>query len=191
MATIIGDAGNNSLTGTSGNDSLFGAAGDDTLDGGLGNNILQGGSGTDSFIGGAGNDTFLYSALSDLLGPMFTVEHIANFGVGADLIDLSAIAGLTFIGMSQSGGGGGSGQVSYKFQGANTLVSVDAYTIILDNVNVNLIETSPGSHLLVTPSDGTAGSDTLFGSTGSDSINGNGGDDSITGDIGSDTLAGG
>jgi len=55
-ATLLGGAGNDSLSGAAGNDRLDGGAGDDLLLGNQGNDTLLGGSGDDRLLGDDGDD---------------------------------------------------------------------------------------------------------------------------------------
>jgi len=57
--TIVGGAGDDSLTGGSGADSLVGGDGDDVLVGGLGNDVLVGGEGADTLNGGKGKNRLI------------------------------------------------------------------------------------------------------------------------------------
>ena len=59
-ATLMGGAGNDSLTGEGGDDMLYGGAGNDDLMGGAGNDTLDGGDGMDVLTGGDGADTFVW-----------------------------------------------------------------------------------------------------------------------------------
>lgn len=56
ISVYFGRAGNDSLSGAGGDDGLHGEAGHDTLRGGSGDDMLQGGSGNDLLDGGAGDD---------------------------------------------------------------------------------------------------------------------------------------
>lgn len=117
--TVVGKADYENLFGTSkadyikgmgGGDRLFGFAGHDRLEGGAGNDRLQGGDGWDELFGGAGNDILWGDGWADRLdggsgndtlyggaGPDLFVfgqgcgaDVIADFGTGADKIDLQA-----------------------------------------------------------------------------------------------------
>jgi Ca2+-binding RTX toxin-like protein len=80
---LYGGADNDRLYGDSGNDKLFGGAGDDVLTGGSGNDTLVGDAGSNTFIGGSGKDTF------EIANQTGTIDTIADFRVGQDVIDLS------------------------------------------------------------------------------------------------------
>lgn len=90
--TIYGDSGDNAEAG--GNDLLFGAAGSDAVYGEGGDDIIVGGAGADVLTGGSGEDLFVYDAdakSSD--SSASTMDRIADFQPGADLIDLRALLG--------------------------------------------------------------------------------------------------
>jgi glucose/arabinose dehydrogenase len=83
--TVLGTAGNDTLTGTpgddvicglGGNDKLIGLGGDDLLSGGDGNDTLVGGAGDDAMQGGDGSDFADYSAR--------TQPVTVTVGTGAD-----------------------------------------------------------------------------------------------------------
>ncbi|WP_430650128.1 calcium-binding protein, partial [Bradyrhizobium lablabi] len=61
QVSVMGTAGNDTLTGTAGVDAMKGLAGNDTLDGGLGDDTLNGGTGSDLLKGGGGNDTYVFA----------------------------------------------------------------------------------------------------------------------------------
>jgi Ca2+-binding RTX toxin-like protein len=75
------------LRGTAFDDVLTGNSGDNRLEGGAGHDVLTGGFGNDQLVGGLGDDTFVITGALDAL---HNVDHIVDFGVGADRIQLSA-----------------------------------------------------------------------------------------------------
>ena len=87
---IYGEEGNDVIQGGYGSDRLFGGEGDDELKGGPGgySDLLVGGEGNDQLTGGAGADTFVFSRGHGS-------DWIADFGNGADVIDLSAFKGIS------------------------------------------------------------------------------------------------
>ncbi|ESQ90622.1 hypothetical protein ABAC460_09035 [Asticcacaulis sp. AC460] len=104
-----GGSGFDSVSGDAGNDLIRGGSMSDQIDGGAGNDRLYGDGGGDKLTGGTGSDLFIFTALSDSF-VMTGVDTIADFTVGVDRIDLSAIdanAGLAgnqvfdWLGMSQ------------------------------------------------------------------------------------------
>ncbi|MCZ8250536.1 MULTISPECIES: calcium-binding protein [unclassified Microcystis] len=100
--TILGLAGNDTLTGNSladiieggvGNDSLFGLGGNDILNGGDGDDFLDGGSGDDYLSGEIGNDTLFGSLGSDFFngGAGTDVANYSSFGSSITLLPTGAI----------------------------------------------------------------------------------------------------
>ena len=86
---VYGEEGDDVIVGGSGNDRLFGGEGGvDELDGGSGDDLLVGGEGNDQLTGGAGDDTFVY-------GRGHGTDWITDFGDGDDVIDLSALKGIS------------------------------------------------------------------------------------------------
>jgi hypothetical protein len=140
-ATGAGNELNNTLFGNAGADTLRGLAGDDRLVGGAGDDLLIGGTGRDSMEGGAGADRFVFAAgdLAALARP----DTIRDFDVnGGDLIDLSALGALSFIG-SDGFNGQGSGELRYQQQGRFTFVYGDLdgdgradFAVQLEGVNI-------------------------------------------------------
>lgn len=100
-ATIVGNAGHNTLRGTAksdvivglgGNDTIYGGggrdficggAGDDTIYGGTGNDVLSGDDGNDLLVGGAGNDRIFGRAGADTLRGQ-DGDDVLTGGAGAD-----------------------------------------------------------------------------------------------------------
>lgn len=58
-ATMVGDAGDNTITGTAGKDVIHGGAGIDTINGMEGDDVVCGGPGNDVIYGRTGNDILL------------------------------------------------------------------------------------------------------------------------------------
>jgi Ca2+-binding RTX toxin-like protein len=111
--TVIGSAGNDTITTGSGADNITGGAGDDvinagnganTVDGGSGNDTITTGTGADTLIGGAGNDTLSGGSGNDTY--RFSVNDGAdtiNEGGGTDAIQIiSGGAALTTLAASDS-----------------------------------------------------------------------------------------
>ena len=109
---IYGEEGDDVIEGGYGPDRLFGGEGNDTLTGGEDDDLLVGGEGNDALTGGAGADTFVF-------GRDHGTDFITDFGNGDDVIDLSALEGIsgfedlhawsfgtaTVVGLSDHGGG--------------------------------------------------------------------------------------
>jgi Ca2+-binding RTX toxin-like protein len=129
---LFGGTGIDSLIGLGGNDQLFGHAGNDALTGGDGNDMLYGGAGGDTLTGGAGADRFIYEATADLGLSATTRDSITDFGVGADIIDLTVLDANVGAGGNQDFAWGGTTATAnglwYSYNaGTNTT------TIFLDN----------------------------------------------------------
>jgi len=214
--TLTGDGTNNTLTGGNGNDTITGLGGDDTLSGGYGNDTLNGGDGNDTLIGGlgqdtltggAGNDTFKYNALAEISdvssyagGYINNSDTITGLAVG-DKIDLSALTGLSFVGVGNDFTGAGNEiRVSSDYSGTHLDIDTNGdsskdYSLNLTGSKLTIEETSAGSRIFqlvankTLTGDGTA--NTLTGGNGNDMINGLGGNDTLSGGYGEDTLIGG
>jgi Ca2+-binding RTX toxin-like protein len=201
--TLAGGYGRDTLDGGSGGDILNGGAGNDTLNGGDGWDTLIGGLGFDTLTGGAGRDTFKFTSLAELNYPadINTDATITDLAVG-DKIDLSAIAGLTFVGVGK-GFTGAANQILTltDIYDAVTYLEVDTngdayadYSLKLSG-NLTIEETAPGSRVFQVAANqtltGTAGADTLKGGNGDDTLDGLSGNDTLVGGYGNDKLYGG
>jgi serralysin len=120
---VHGTSGNNHLWGGSGNttfyagtdnDTIIGGSGNDTIIGSSGANVLIGGGGADRIVAGigadvmkgdVGADVFVFATAAEA-GWGATRDQITDFQVGVDRIDVSAIAGLSFIGSNTFTGTG-------------------------------------------------------------------------------------
>ncbi|KPF67295.1 hypothetical protein IP88_12340 [alpha proteobacterium AAP81b] len=107
--------GNDTVLGDAQNDTLFGGAGDDNLNGGGNDDYLNGGTGTNTLTGGTGLDIFDFDTAS------FT-DTITDFRTGLDKIDVSDIAGFTFIGGAAFSG---ANQLRFYTDGANRALAGD------------------------------------------------------------------
>ncbi|NBB14522.1 hypothetical protein GVN21_04005 [Caulobacter sp. SLTY] len=127
-----GNALANQITGNSGANILDGAAGNDNINGGLGVDRIIGGTGNDILTGGGGIDTFVvrqesvYSSLAPQ-GRVLEVDTIADYQIGVDIIDLSAIASGDADGAFNlvSNFDGVAGRMTLKFAGGTTTLSLD------------------------------------------------------------------
>mgnify|MGYP000252750012 CR=1 FL=1 len=162
--TLIGTAGNDTLTGGAGDDTLSGEAGDDTLTGGGGADELFGGDGNDTlngdvedteFNGGAGNDTLQFAA-------DFDFDALVHDFTGIERIELMA-DGLT---LDLSG---------------NLFLDAD---LVGFAAGASTITGSGGPEVIT----GGTGDDVLRGNSGSDTLTGGGGNDTLTGDAGNDRF---
>jgi Ca2+-binding RTX toxin-like protein len=215
--TILGLAGNDTLTGNSladiieggvGNDRLFGLGGNDVLNGGDGDDFLDGGIGDDYVSGEIGNDTLFGSLGSDFFngGAGTDVANYSRFGSSITLLPTGAI-------LKSGGARDQLFQVETIIANAgfsnNTIDASSAASPASINVNLgaltNNLQVVGGPVLTFTVTNfddviGTNQSDVitgdgqaniLSGNAGNDSINGGLGNDSLTGGLGSDTLNGG
>ena len=82
--------------------NAIGSSSNDTFTAASSGSTLVGGGGADSLTGGAGNDVFKYVAASD--STIAVHDTIAGFTHGADIIDFSAISGITAVDTADSGG---------------------------------------------------------------------------------------
>ncbi|MCK1528422.1 hypothetical protein IVB15_12010, partial [Bradyrhizobium sp. 182] len=115
----------NAVRGSAFADLIFGDAGNNTLDGQAGNDVIQGRGGADTLIGGAGNDQFVFTAVSD--STIASHDTISDFVHGADLIDTSAIAGVTSVqGLLSGGAQVAAHSIAWIQSGANTIVYVNS-----------------------------------------------------------------
>jgi VCBS repeat-containing protein len=98
VVELTGSAGNDTISGTVNNDIINGGAGNDLISGGAGNDVLLGGDGNDTLVGGTGIDFMVGGAGADVfrfaLGDanvtdkLLDYDVIRDFGVGADRIEL-------------------------------------------------------------------------------------------------------
>jgi methionine-rich copper-binding protein CopC len=152
---LTGSSAGDVLLGFGGNNTLQGLRGNDTLVGSPGFDVIEGGAGADCVSGGVGFDRFLFAWLSD----MVPGDEITDFEPG-DVIDLSPIPSLHFIGAAPFSGV--SGQVDYVWIGNKTTLRIDANGdgspdafLQLDGGNFALAETGPGSEKFVITGDTT------------------------------------
>lgn len=85
---IAGGADGDWLQGNKGADSLAGGDGNDTIHGGADNDMITGGAGLDLLFGDAGSDRFVFASGDAGFVVGGVTDHIADFGNGADLIQL-------------------------------------------------------------------------------------------------------
>jgi Ca2+-binding RTX toxin-like protein len=209
---LNGLAGNDTLNGGMGRDVLKGGIGNDILNGGSGNDILNGGDGADTLIGGlgddtltggVGNDTFKYNSLVNISdnnnSPFYMYsensDSITDLTVG-DKIDLSAITGLSFVGIGNEFTG-----TSNEIRFQNGRLDIDTSGDSTADYSLKVIgsptleETAPGSRIFQVAANqtlpGTAVIDTLTGGNGNDTLNGLAGNDKLSGGYGTDSLNGG
>ena len=88
-------SGVNAVRGSAFADVIVGNGGSNTLDGQAGNDTVRGGGGADTLIGGAGADRFVFASVSD--STVASHDTISDFAIGVDIIDTSAISGVTAV----------------------------------------------------------------------------------------------
>ncbi len=193
---------------TSGNsvNTLVGNAGNDTLIGGGGNDILSGGLGRDVYA-------YIGAATTAALG----TDTIQDFTRGEDMIDLSALTGVTgdftFIG-TNAFAADNVNQIRLNIVGQTTTIQIDTnannaaeLSITLTGVlaldasdfsaNVTALNQNNPNAVPSTPTAGNdlitlgAGNNTLNALAGNDIVVGNSGNDTISGGAGNDNLMGG
>ncbi len=87
-SSILGSAGNDTLTGGAGKDTLRGGDGNDRVDGRSGDDIVDGQANNDTVSGGAGTDAVLGGSSNDRLDPGTGNDYVEG-GSGQDVVDYS------------------------------------------------------------------------------------------------------
>jgi len=155
------------------------------------------GSGTNRMVGGHGADTFI-------LSPGATQDHIVDFELGTDRIDMSALGriyDLSALTWSERSAGAvitfGDRTLIINTSDATPLAASSftyADVFNLSHTDLSYMEggTDPGGDFTEAGNiEGSAGADTLQGSASEDTIRGNIGDDMLYGNDGDDILNGG
>jgi Ca2+-binding RTX toxin-like protein/uncharacterized protein YjiK len=176
-----------SLVGTAGNDTLTGGMGNDTLSGGDGNDLLVGDAGDDLLYAGAGNNVLLGGAGNDTLYSSMTSVDILSGGTGDDTYEIHNT--LETI-VENSGEGTDTVWTDVSFTLANNvenLYLVGAINGTGNNSNNTIVGYGAGNNVI----DGGAGNDNLNGGDGNDTLIGGTGNDTLTGGTGNNNLSGG
>lgn len=119
------------LTGDGNGNVITGLAGNDTISGSDGNDMLIGGLGKDTLTGGSGEDTFVFQGTTDSGKSATTRDLIADFTVGEDHIDLSALDAISggsddaFAFTGASSFSGSAGELILTYSSGLTIVSGD------------------------------------------------------------------
>ena len=179
MTRSQGYGGDDSLTGRAGDDRIYGGEGNDTIDGGAGEDRIVGGGGDDSLTGGADADTFVF-------GESHGNDTITDFADGTDIIDLSALDGVTQL-----------NDLTITDVGGNAVITTSTgNTITLTGVSSSDLDAS--DFVFSTTGDDTDNTieggdrdDDLEGLGGNDSLSGGAGEDWIDGGAGNDSMSGG
>ncbi|CAN7538840.1 calcium-binding protein [Caulobacter sp. LjRoot300] len=207
-STLLGGAGNDSLTGGFYDDVLDGGAGADTFQGGSGNDVLRVDLGDATVWSGDGDDVVLIDGLRSgetaILGSTPGVYVNGDYGNDRFVIltDLGAAAVLNL-------NGGPGGYSSDVYNGHDVLdLSHAAGAVTVDLSLTTGQQTGMGNFLLYQIEDviagdhgstligdaggnvltGGDGADALLGRDGADILTGGGGGDSLTGGAGADTF---
>ncbi len=167
--SIIGGAGDDTLSGLKGNDTLDGAGGNDSIDGGFGYDNLHGGEGNDTLLGGTQNDTLHGDAGNDSL----------DGGAGNDAL-FGGEGNDTLL-------GGGFNDTLDGGNGDDSLDGGQQDDLLYGGAGNDTLEGGVGNDTIF----GGADNDLINGGRGADSVDGGTGDDTITGGTGNDTLLGG
>ncbi|NJO32016.1 MAG: hypothetical protein HC869_01655 [Rhodospirillales bacterium] len=205
LGTVIsleGNASSNVLTLTQPG-TVLGHAGDDTITASSGADVILGGKGNDRLSGGAGNDAYLFNSLSghDVVTDTSGSGDRIVFGAGITLANLrasvtdtdaNAIKDLTI----SFSNGTGSVTLSNTFRDEYWAPDqfVDRFefadgTVLTHQQLLNAIyyKGTSGNDALL----GTALADTMSGGLGNDTLTGERGDDRLDGSAGADSLSGG
>ena len=166
--TVVGTAGEVTLTGTPENDVIVGLGGNDTIDGLGSNDRICGGPGQDRIAGGEG---------SDIVSPGPGDDDLAGGiegGPGSDVLSYTAAAAGVTVDLSAGTASGGNGNDTFAgFE--NVEGSPFADTLTGDGARNNLF--------------GHAGDDTLNGGGGSDGLDPGPGNDAVNGNGGFDLVS--
>ncbi len=180
--TLLGNSGQDILTGGSNNDTLIGLAGNDTLTGNDGNDLLSAGTGIDTLLGGAGNDTASQVDSGDFV----------DLGAGEDGILIVGTNKNDVIRVGRQIGPKGA-QAVVRVNGQISIhdyINGETVTVFGDQGNDVIILDSSAGQTWKALFHGEAGNDTLIGSTRADILRGGDGDDELIGGDGSDSLYG-
>lgn len=170
FTTLIGGAGNDTLTGNSVlATSLTGNAGNDTLTGGAGNDTLSGGVGTNTLNGGAGNDSYSLAA---------------RIVAGSDVDTINASSGINSLSFSTF-----TDNLTLSLLTAG-LQTVDASVGYQINLHGTITSVTGGSGNDTFTSNAAIGT-FLGGGAGDDTLTGGSGNDTFSGGVGSNTMNGG
>jgi CshA-type fibril repeat protein len=176
--SVVGGAGNDTITTGDDRDTIEGGAGDDVIDAGFDDDIVDGGDGddrivgaegNDSITGGAGNDTIYANNDPDLDLDALEIEDDGSNSVGPDLVPNN--------GNDTVDGGAGN----------DVIFGGDDDDSLLGGAGDDLLDGGIDDDTLI----GGIGNDTLIGGQGNDSLDAGQGDDTLDGGIGDDTMTGG
>lgn len=164
---LSGNAGNDTVSGGQHGDTLNGNAGNDLIIGGMGLDSLGGGQDNDTLQGGLGNDTLLGGIGIDTADYLDRLLSTQNLTITLDTL---ANDGETGIGEADNVGG-----------------TANDIEIVTSGAGSDSITGNSFANTLL----GNAGNDTIYGGDGDDSLGGGSGNDFLNGQFGSDTFISG
>jgi len=182
---VYGRQGRDSMDGGEGNDRLYGEAGDDNIRGGNGNDYLHGGSGDDTLQGGNGNDIYYYNSGIDTILESEGSDTI-RFANSIDPDDMA----IDFSDTNKDD--------IYIYFNGNLAIRIENY-FTTNGGAIEFLEFGDGTTLNLSDitglKEGTSGNDNLVGndldSFPHDTLIGLDGNDRLTGGLGNDVLKGG
>lgn len=178
IANIDGGDGNDSMIGNAGDNTLSGGDGDDFIDGGIGNDTLDGGKGHDILSGGAGNDNFNISGGADIYkgGTGYDTLYATHNGTSLQL-DQGLLSSIEEISAN--------GFFGMTIGAANAAGSrIDLRRVYITDDDIASINGSNGADTIL----GSRTYDYIFAGGGDDTVNGFMGDDEVHGGGGNDTI---
>ncbi len=219
VESVVGGAGDDTITAGSASATLFGNGGNDTLIGGAGNDTFITGSGNNIVNGGAGINTVDYSSVSAALNvnlltstasngyggtdTLYNIENVLG-GAGNDIIIAGNVASKLFGNGGNDTLTGGAANDTLVGGAGNNIINGNGGTDTVDYsaapgaVTVNLATGTAsngygGTDMLssIENAIGGSGNDTLIATSVGSKLVGNGGSDTLTGGAGNDTLVGG
>ena len=194
--SVIGGAGNDTITTGDDRDTIIGGTGEDVIDAGIDDDFVDsgldddrivGGEGNDTIFGGGGDDTIYAGNDPDGVGDLLDItdEDTGGFSPdrnpdnGRDVVDGGAGDDVIFGADDGDSLSGGSGNDTIDGQ-------IDDDTIRGESGDDSLLG-GQGNDTI----DGGTGEDTLEGGIGDDTLRGNRNDDVLIGGTGDDVLDGG
>ena len=175
---ILGGSADDVLAGGADNDTILSGSGADNVDGGSGNDFIAGNSGRDTLLGNDGSDTIFGGGGKDSI----------RGGDGADVIRGNRGPDSLFgeAGDDTITGGAGKDSISGG-DDADSLVGSSGSDGINAGAGADIVNGLGGADTIL----GLSGNDTLNGGFRTDVLIGGDDDDDLTGAGGTDTLAGG
>lgn len=187
--SVIGGAGNDTITTGDDRDTIIGGTGADVIDAGIDDDFIDGDEDDDRIVGGEGSDTIFGGAGDDTI-------YAGNDpdGIG-DLLDIpdDVTAGAPFSPDRNPDNGrdvvqGGAGEdLIFGADDADSLVGGSGNDTIDGQIDDDTISGGSGDDSLL----GGQGDDTIEGGTGEDTLEGGIGDDTLRGNRNDDILLGG